>query len=254
MISVYAASRGKGLADFIPPDTRVHIDFGGKLHELRNAAESSIPPNHGLSGRRMHFYFLCGIPDITSLLKEPEENYRESIFIEDPEITKNRYQNELLECQRSILERGAVPIFCTIPSVNIDIYNKFLLSTGKTSKLCYANEYEKMQENIEKVIGPLNAYIYRLNNSIKVSTPFLHDTIREKRGRKKNRYYMYKWDKFYDGLHPPSNERYPRTLLNKWGDLLTNAFQRNEDLEDSDEEPPTKRYCKFTPERPRENK
>ena len=57
------------------------------------------------------------------------------------------------------------------------------------------------------MIDAVNSYIYNLNKDIKVSTPFLHDTIREKRGRKNKRYFIYKWEKFFDGLHPPRDKK-----------------------------------------------
>ena len=121
MNAIFASSRGLGLDDLLPSGTTISVISGGKINQLRKLAEDSIPPSQGLSGRRLHCYFLCGILDITSIQKNSREHYRECIYTENPDTTIDKIQNDLLECQKSLLERGALPIFCTIPNVNIEI-------------------------------------------------------------------------------------------------------------------------------------
>ena len=39
--------------------------------------------------------------------------------------------------------------------------------------------YEEMQNNINTIIVELNGQLSKLNKKVKMSTPFLHDTITE---------------------------------------------------------------------------
>ena len=45
-----------------------------------------------------------------------------------------------------------------------------------------------MQNNINTIIDELNGHLSKLNKKVKMSTPFLHDTITEYRCRKQERY------------------------------------------------------------------
>ena len=122
---VLASSRGKGLAGLLPADTIISVRPGAMLSQLRREAESAIPPNHSSTKKRRHFYFLCGIPNLTRLLKS--SNYRECIFDEEPSNSIDKYCRELKECQKSLLRRGALPIFATIARANLQIYNNHFI-------------------------------------------------------------------------------------------------------------------------------
>ena len=63
-----------------------------------------------------------------------------------------------------------------------------------------------------------------------MSTPFLHDTITEYRGRKQERYLIYRWDLLRDGLHASDIQ------ADKWASVLQNCFRLNRQNDDSDEE------------------
>ena len=149
------------------------------------------------------------------------------------------------KCQSLILKRKALPVFSTIPKFNLTKYNNSLLTEGKTSDLRFSNQYEKMQDAINTVVDSINDYILQLNIKTRVSTPFLHHTVMERRGRKGNRYYIYKWELYYDGLHA-SNE-----LKDEWAKVISKAITLNERLEDSDEEGSPKRSWKISSKRPR---
>ena len=233
---IFASSRGLGLEHITPPNVTVSATSGGKLHELKAAAELIIPPPYGLVKRRKHIYFLCGIPDLTELEKSNSSNYRECVFNGDPLKVADEYCQQLSNCQSDILNRGALPIFCTIPNMNIALYNNFMLSKRITSYLQYQNEYSRMQSNLETAVNYINSKIPQINKKIQVSTPFLHDTIRQRTGRKNKKYFVYHWDKYYDGLHAPKDPKKPMILLNKWMDIIKNAIRLNESLEDSEDE------------------
>ena len=110
---------------------------------------------------------------------------------------------------------------------------------GIISILRFSNQYEKMQDDINTVVDSVNQYILQLNIKTRVSTPFLHHTVMERRGRKGNRYYIYRWELYYDGLHA-SNE-----LKDEWAKVISKAITLNERLEDSDKEGSPKRSWKY---------
>ena len=112
---------------------------------------------------------------------------------------------------------------------NIQIYNNILLKGNpvtkkrpKTKYLLHTDSYDIMQHNLGPVIDEINGYISKLNKKVGASTPFLHDTIKEYRGRKGSRYFVYKWDRFEDGLH--ANEK----LKERWGEVLSNTMRIND--------------------------
>ena len=183
MFSVAASSRGAHLEKYLPKGTTVSVTSGGKLDTLKEKAKKLLPPSHGHT-KRHHIYFLGGIPDITELLEDKDQNYREAVFSEEPSVTSERVISKMKECQRFFLELGALPIFCTIPKTWQAKYNLSCLLNGKTSTLRLVDKYQSMQENLDSAMDIINNQIYELNNKVKVSTPFLHQTIREKRGKK----------------------------------------------------------------------
>ena len=159
---VLASSRGKDLKlKDLPEGTVISVTHGGLLSELRSEAENFIPPPYGPCKRRMHIYFLCGIPNITKLIKS--HKYKECVYDEESDITVNRYHTELKNCQESILKHGALPIFATITRINIANFNNFLYTHGKTSCLQLSENYKDMQENVDKTIDAINHHIYELN-------------------------------------------------------------------------------------------
>ena len=242
---IVASSRGFGLEKYLPANTSIHAKSGGTLKELRKKAKELIPPPYGLS-RRPHVYFLGGVPNISRLIKEPGNHYKECIYDENPSETSDHFYNELLKTQNSMLKRGALPIFCTVPKFNLTLYNNDLLTRNRTSALHYTSQYEDMQKNLNTAIDSINSHIYQTNLKTKVSTPFLHCSVMERRGRKNKRYYIYKWELYTDGLHATDD------LQKIWMKAIEKAIKLNENLEDSDdEEKSPKRSWRFSSKRPR---
>ena len=109
---VVASSRGVGLREYLPNRTHVTTTPGGRLITLMHEAKNALPPPHGLT-RRYHVYFVSGIPDITHLVKNNSQRHRECTYEDEPQATADRYNAELDDCQRTILNCGALPIFAT---------------------------------------------------------------------------------------------------------------------------------------------
>ena len=94
-----------------------------------------------------------------------------------------------------------------------------------------------MQEKLNKTLEIINSEIHKINKKIHAFTPFIHDTIRERRGRKNRRYYTYSCEKYIDGLHAPHDPTKPMPLLNEWMNIILNDYKINiERHENADEE------------------
>ena len=235
---IVASSRGHGLQEHLADDVTVYVRFGATLATLKAEAESKTAPSTGL-GRRDHIYFLSGITDLTKLIKIKQNHYRECIFEEEPSEAADRYMALVEDCQRFFLQRGALPIFATVPKMHIEKYNSYLLEKRKTLFLNFTDKYSEMQSKLDTTIDDVNDRIYNINNNIQATTPFLHYTIKERRGTG-CRYMIYRWDLLYDGLHAED------ILHPKWAKAFTKAITQNSLLED--QERPRNRYSRFVPE------
>ena len=245
--AVCTSSRGFHLGPKLPRGTILSAIPGGKIKELTTEALRITPPTYNPSVRRPHIYLLCGIPDISELVKSPnmeEYYYCESIYAEDPDDTFKRIAKALDKSQKDIKRHGALPIFATIPLYNIDKYNNHIKNTRrppKTHHLHHTSEdYKIMQTNLEIIIDRLNKHIRHINADVGASTPLLHDTIKEYRGKKENKYFVYKWNRMYDGLHPGDD------LLGKWGSVLERCFTLNRERDSLQEQGSPKRSWKRT--------
>ena len=87
-----------------------------------------------------------------------------------------------------------------------------------------------MQSSLEQAIIEINKNISQLNTKVGASTPFLHETLKEHRGKKGKRYSVYKWDRLRDGLHANDD------LSKKWAKILSNCFRINAEKEEEEEE------------------
>ena len=241
---VVASSRGRNIKKHLPLGTICDFKSGGKLKTLTPIAKAITPTYN--QPRRPHVYFLCGVPDISELVKSPNQNeyfYREAIYVEKPEATFERVTKLLDKSQRDILKHGALPVFATIPQFNIEIYNNYMLTDERpqTNHLHHTTQdYNVMQKNLMEAIDRINGYISHINKKVGASTPFLHDTVKQYRGRKGKRYYAYMWGRYRDGLHPGDD------LLKKWAEVLSNTFRINREKDVPDEESSPKRAWKKT--------
>ena len=232
---VVGSSRAFDIVPHMSPGTTVEALPGGKLKNLVPLAKTITPPTYKLS-RRPHIYFLCGVPDLSELIKSPEHHpyhYKEVIYVEEPSDTINRYKIALDYAQREIVRHGALPVFATIPQFSLEIYNKHMhtCKPPKTQHSHHTADYTTMQHNLQEAIDAINGYISSINKKVGASTPFLHDTVRQCRGRKGRRYYVYKWDRYRDGLHAGDY------LAKQWASVLENTFRLNRERDEDQEEP-----------------
>jgi len=238
---IVASSRGRHL-DELMPDVTVRFKGGATLDKMMEKAKTITAPTHNL-GKRYHIYFVGGIPNITKLIRNYSEHHSECVYDEEPTVTATNFLIKIQEIQRVFLERGALPIFTTIPKVHLAKYNTYLLLNKKTSTLRFSEQYSNMQTKLNEAIDTINKHIFETNQKIKVTTPLLHMTIRDHRGEKGHRYIIHRWDLLYDGVHASE------ALREKWAGVLQKAMKENGKLEDAEEQVPQKRYSKYESER-----
>lgn len=229
---VVSSSRGRPLKGRLPKDAILNVNPGAKFKALATVAKSIIPPPHRYKNKT-HIYFIGGVPDISEKINSMDRynyKYTESVFFEESDEAVSRLKSQIERTHREIIRMGAIPIFATIPKFRFDHYNSHCLRNNKTSCLLHSNSYGNMQRRANTVIDQINGHISSLNKRVGMSTPFLHDTITEVRGRGKKRYTIYKWELLYDGLHATDD------LATKWASVLKNCFAINRKNDESDQE------------------
>ena len=141
MNHVLTDSRGVGLQKFLEellPEgskecTEVHINSGKGYKVMREKALALLPPPYRQRSRS-HVYFVCGICDITEMFRSPTQNYKETVMVLSPEAVFEKVAAEINDCRQAILKAGALPIFATIPRINLAIYNNYVLNHPKPDK------------------------------------------------------------------------------------------------------------------------
>lgn len=176
---IVASSRGYGLKDHLPSGTSVDVNPGAKLKFLTSRVPCLVPHPHKLKSPPS-VYIIAGIPDLTEKLtsKNPRYRYTECIFVEEPEVAANRVKQEIVISKQSMCDYGVRPIFCTIPKMNIRIYNNSLLKKRKTLSLLHSDHYTDMQIRLNKTIDLLNSFIIQCNIDSRVCTPCLNTTVK----------------------------------------------------------------------------
>ena len=227
-----SSSRGGGLAGRFDKTLKEHkvmcnVVSGGRIEKLTEKALTLIPPTHRYK-EKTHIYIMAGLPDITVKTHKGHGHYTECIYMEDTRHTINRVTKIIREGAEAITKAGAMPIFCTINSCDIEKYNKHLLTSHETSYLKHQDKYKEMQERLEIAIIEINAYIVKLNSSISMSTPYCHAQIHKRRGGSKKGYYKWLYDRLWDGVHGTDKTK------DGWAHIIGNAIKANRIHYDTD--------------------
>ena len=99
-----AASRGGGLREITEGIDNAIVMPGRKLGEITKTILKSSSPQD-------HVYMMCGIPDITRLIKDESNNYKDGVFNDSVSYAVSRVTDEIRLCENSIKDVGAVRIF-----------------------------------------------------------------------------------------------------------------------------------------------
>ena len=128
---------------------------------------------------RPHFYFMAGICDLTT--KMSGFRYQEVIVTEAERKLEN-FKIDLENVQDKVLRMGALPVFCTIPTLHLATWNSLRLKQKKTTVLNFKSDYASMQNELNDVIHKANYHLVELNKSNDLSTPLIHTIMQKRKG------------------------------------------------------------------------
>ena len=237
-----SSSRGVGLHNLIKEDvgewgglsTKV---ISGGTFDLTTIAAKEIISSLGHTENPPHVYFMAGIPDITTLIKDKYfgQNHREVILENTEEQTISKVKDEIIKADKEIRDAGAKPIFCTITNMSISQHNTFLHTHKKTDILLHQDSYNTMQSHLDNILKEINDTIITHNRNTGVATPHCHSIIRKHRGRSGAGYYITDFSALYDGLH--GSEKAQKL----WAKAIKGAIKKNQDKFCEDAPPTPKR-------------
>ena len=229
-----ATSRGGGLKEDIAKEglpIQAYVSVGATLdrlnQEILNPKINVIPSSSSSASSPIHAYILGGTNDITILKKQFTRThiYKECLYEDTIDHTITKIKNNMENLTKSLSDKGAKVIFCTITPFNIAQYNQSLLDDGKTHSLRHQHRYEQMQSQIDEIIETLNNHIIQLNSAKNLTTPLLHRAIMKHHGSRTNRGYWSKnWALLRDGLHGTPDIR------EAWALSIAVAICKNRDL------------------------
>ena len=214
----YADSRGSNL-NF--PGIRVMP--GAQIHTLVEEAvkDLTVVPDSVTEVRNPDIiYILGGIPDATH--KSEDGSYQEVVFMDSAHQAADRLIRAYESANNKLQSAGALPVFSTIPPMNIDSYNHYRLSHGNTSHLIHFKYYDDMQTLLEAALAMVNRHILEMNEANQMITPNLAGYITCKRGAHQG--YRYRYNKLYGGCHPEYS------VKQKWQNALETISSLNRQM------------------------
>ena len=217
-IIIAGASRGGCLRRLENKDILVITIRGGKIEQLTELVLKELE-----KGPVDFVYFVAGLPDVSSRLREyfylnsRKCRYEEFVFTEDPEHAQKRVRAILADAETKIKEKGAIPVFSTITPFSINHWNHHRLQNHCTSHLLHFNTYQTQQENLHTAINNINIDIREINRANQVLTPKPSSFIAYKR----RGHWRYRYGKLGDGTH--TNAKIKR----KWVQHYAETIEKN---------------------------
>lgn len=131
--------------------------------------------------RKKLLYLMAGIPDVTNKLEEKNAANKiidqEDVFNYEPNMFFHFKQ--LMDGTKQLLSNiDCIPIFATIPTMNLPNWNTIRNAQGKTNYLKYENEYGLMQDNLNYLLLDVNKSIITFNNLNGKKKPLSTSTFR----------------------------------------------------------------------------
>ena len=127
---------------------------------------------------------MAGIPDVTNKLEEENAAnkiiYQEVVFNYEPNMLFHFKQ--LMDGTKQLLSNiDCIPIFATIPTMNLPNWNTIRYAQGKTNYLKYENDYGLMQDYLNYLLLDVNKSIITFNNLNGKKTFIYINKLEEKR-------------------------------------------------------------------------
>ncbi|CAG2226845.1 unnamed protein product [Mytilus edulis] len=208
---IFASSRGSSMSQV--DCKQVNIIPGGTYDRLCSLAEKRL---HNVVHPKI-VYFVAGIPDICSLVRIKNEKYEESyLYLEKDHVAL--IKETMSDVEKRMKNIGCKVVFATITTMSFQKWNTHRRSVGKTVRLKYESDYERMQERLNSILYAVNTYIVQRNLGNGVVTPFLHAFV-HKRCKSKIRYI---YSMLVDGVHPT------QALSASWARHMGATIDKNE--------------------------
>jgi hypothetical protein len=202
---IIGSSRAKNLSHQSSLRTETWSTPGAKISDMHQSVDDHImlnfPLNPLLVESRNFMYVVCGICDVTTKIKNKQEDYQEIVYNKDPLDNISQLKSDLLELRQYIIQNNLIPVLATIMPVDIKKANFFLLDHGKTSALKFSHKYDEMQKNIYHVCDEINNFIHSTNSTNNVHTLSLHSLVFHNTYNGKK---YFKPNHLFDGVHADS--------------------------------------------------
>ncbi|CAC5391254.1 unnamed protein product [Mytilus coruscus] len=207
---IFASSRGSSMSQV--DCKQVNIIPGGTYDRLCSLAEKLL---HNIVHPKI-VYFVAGNPDICSLVRIKNDKNEESYLYLELHVTL--IQEAMSDVEKRMKNIGCKVVFATITTMSFQKWNTHRKFIGKIVRLKYESDYERMQEQLNKILHSVNTYIVQRNLGNGVVTPFLHAFV-HKRCKRKIRYI---YSMLVDGVHPT------QALSASWARHMEATMDKNE--------------------------
>ena len=221
-----ATSRGAPIKEIFkdngaPEGMDFVIKKGAKYMQLLNMALPQIQKALDKDPhKRVHVYFLAGMPDTTLFHHSWDRSYQEVVVSETVEEVTSRVSGIISHVNDVILAHGAQPCFCTIAPMHIETWNNKRRDQRVTTHLKFEDQYSAMQKVHEESCALLNRFIYQTNESNGMTTPATGECTFKTQSHNRPEPRL-KLNRYEDGVH----------LLSDWStavaDQLLDATLKN---------------------------
>ena len=152
------------------------------------------------SGGTNFIYIIGGLPDTTTKITDYRYRYQEVIFCDSPTKKYQEIVSTYLDANYAIRSVGAIPVFSTITTMNLNDWNCYRYFQRKTSYLIHSPYYDDMQYNLNATLEIVNRQIFEINNGNLVETPHFANSVTTKRGEGQG--FRVRYSRLADGVHP----------------------------------------------------
>ena len=227
---IVSSSRGRAVEPYFAGAYKSNIPYiyktvpGGKFNTLTRIALEHITKSPNLN-KPVHVYYLAGLPDLTTKLRNRKDMYEEVVFNEEPQAAIDRMSSLIIQTHETITSLGAKAIFCPIIPINLTLWNTERQKQNKTSHLLYSPQYPIMQINLHHSITNINQLMVMINKENNLTTPFIDNKIITSLPAKPPHYkprYKFSYSQFRDGCHP-SHE-----IAEQWAQKILQAIHENQ--------------------------
>ena len=172
-------------------------------------------------------YVVGGIPDLSTRLLGNGwgSRYEEVIMEYDVSVALDYINAELRASEKLLKKKGALPVYATVATMDLEAWNASRLGKSKTSCLLYRESYADMQVKLNEAVFGTNDIIRQINEENGMKDPDLARYVMTPREGCSGMPIKYKIrtgpKKFTDGCHPTA------ALSEEWSFHLCDVQREN---------------------------